>query len=73
MGSDTVTAEKLGFVFPGQASQVVGMGKDLYEQSAAARAVLDEVDDTLGRPLTKLMFEGPIAELADTADAQPAV
>ena len=73
MGSGTVTAEKLGFVFPGQASQVVGMGKDLYEQSAAARAVLDEVDDTLGRPLTKLMFEGPIEELTDTQNAQPAV
>ena len=73
MGSDTVTAEKLGFVFPGQASQVVGMGKDLYEQSAAARAVLDEVDDTLGRLLTKLMFEGPIEELTDTQNAQPAV
>ena len=73
MGSDTVTVEKLGFVFPGQASQVVGMGKDLYEQSAAARAILDEVDDTLGRSLTSLMFDGPIEELTDTQNAQPAV
>ena len=73
MGSDTVTAEKLGFVFPGQASQVVGMGKDLYEQSPAAKAIFGEVDDTLGRSLTNLMFDGPIEELTDTQNAQPAV
>ncbi len=73
MGSDAATAEKLGFVFPGQASQVVGMGKGLYEESPAARAVFDEVDDALGRPLTNLMFEGPIEELTDTQNAQPAV
>lgn len=73
MGSDTLTVEKLGFVFPGQASQVVGMGRDLYEQSSAAKAILDEVDDTLGRSLTRLMFEGSIEELTDTRNAQPAV
>ena len=73
MGSEAVTKEKLGFVFPGQASQAVGMGKDLYDQSPAARAVLDEVDDTLGRSLTRLMFDGPIEELTDTQNAQPAV
>ena len=61
------------FLFPGQGSQVVGMGKDLYENSSAAREVFDEVDKALGEPLTKLMFEGPVEALNQTYNCQPAI
>ena len=61
------------FVFPGQGSQVVGMGSALAEAFPAARAVFDEVDDALGERLSTLMFEGPEAELTLTANAQPAL
>ena len=47
------------FVFPGQGSQAVGMGKDLYLNSSSAREVFDEVDDVLGRELSEIMFSGP--------------
>ncbi|MBY6240928.1 ACP S-malonyltransferase [Methylosinus sp. Sm6] len=61
------------FLFPGQGSQAVGMGKALGEAFAEARAVFAEVDDALGAPLSTLMFEGPEAELTLTANAQPAL
>ncbi len=61
------------FVFPGQGSQVVGMGKALAEAFPQARAVLAEVDDVLGQKLSALMFEGPQDELTLTANAQPAL
>ncbi len=61
------------FVFPGQASQAVGMGRDLAAAFPAAREVLEEVDDTLGQKLSTLMFEGPEAELTLTENAQPAI
>lgn len=61
------------FVFPGQGSQVVGMGRDLAAASAVARAVFEEVDDTLGQKLSKLMADGPEEELTRTANAQPAI
>ena len=61
------------FIFPGQGSQAVGMGKALYEAFPAARAVFDEVDAALGQKLTTLMFEGPGEELMLTANAQPAL
>ncbi len=61
------------FVFPGQGSQSVGMGRDLAAASAVARAVFEEVDETLGQHLSKLMAEGPEAELTLTANAQPAI
>lgn len=61
------------FVFPGQGSQAVGMGKALAEAFPAARAVFDGVDDALGERLSHLMFEGPEAELTLTANAQPAL
>ncbi|WHU03567.1 ACP S-malonyltransferase [Sphingomonas sp. NIBR02145] len=61
------------FIFPGQGSQAVGMGKALAEASATAREVFQEVDDALGQNLFKLMSEGPEDELTLTANAQPAI
>ena len=60
-------------VFPGQGSQAVGMGRELAEAFADARAVFDEVDDALGQKLSKLMFEGPESDLTLTENAQPAL
>jgi [acyl-carrier-protein] S-malonyltransferase len=65
--------ERIAFVFPGQGSQYVGMGKSLYEASEAARQVFHQADQVLGFALTKLMFEGPDHELEDTINAQPAI
>jgi [acyl-carrier-protein] S-malonyltransferase len=64
---------KTALVFPGQGSQTVGMGKALAEAFPASRAVFEEVDAALGEPLSKLIFEGPEAELTLTANAQPAL
>jgi [acyl-carrier-protein] S-malonyltransferase len=61
------------FVFPGQGSQTVGMGKALAETFPQAHAVLAEIDDALGQKLSSLMFEGPQDELTLTANAQPAL
>jgi [acyl-carrier-protein] S-malonyltransferase len=61
------------FIFPGQGSQSVGMGQDLAAAFGAARDVFDEVDETLGQRLSKLMFEGPTEELTLTENAQPAL
>lgn len=61
------------FVFPGQGSQAVGMGKALAEAFAAARRVFEEVDEALQQRLSTLMFEGPEAELTLTANTQPAL
>src|SRR5579872_3085857 len=61
------------FVFPGQGSQAVGMGRGLAEAFAAARLVLEEVDEALQQRLSRLMFEGPEAELTLTENAQPAL
>lgn len=61
------------FIFPGQGSQAPGMGRDLAAAFAAAREVFEEVDDTLGQKLSKLMFEGPAEELTLTENAQPAL
>ncbi len=61
------------FIFPGQGSQAVGMGQALSAASPAAREVFEEVDDALGQQLSKLMFEGPEAELTLTENAQPAI
>ncbi|MCA3626673.1 MAG: ACP S-malonyltransferase [Methylobacterium sp.] len=64
---------KTAFLFPGQGSQAVGMGKSLAENFASARAVFDEVDAALGQKLATLMFEGPEDRLTLTANAQPAL
>jgi len=61
------------FVFPGQGSQSVGMGRDLAAAFAAAREVFQEVDETLKQKLSKLMFEGPGEQLTLTENTQPAL
>ena len=61
------------FVFPGQGSQAVGMGRELAEAFATARLVFEEIDDALSQRLSRLMFEGPESELILTENAQPAL
>jgi [acyl-carrier-protein] S-malonyltransferase len=58
MASNT-SAPRVAFLFPGQGSQAVGMGLDLYRESPAAKAVIDEVDEALGISLSRIIFEGP--------------
>jgi [acyl-carrier-protein] S-malonyltransferase len=64
---------KQAFLFPGQGSQYVGMGKDLYQNSSQAKAIYDEAESLLGFPLKKISFEGPDAELKQTRYTQPAI
>jgi len=61
------------FVFPGQGSQAVGMGRELAEAFEVARLTFEEVDDALNQRLSRLMFEGPDADLTLTENAQPAL
>src|SRR5210317_693484 len=61
------------FIFPGQGSQAVGMGRDLAQNYAEARAVFDAVDEALGQKLSDLMWDGPEDELTLTENAQPAL
>ena len=63
----------VAFIFPGQGSQYPGMGKDLAENSAAARAVFEEADEALGFSLSRLCFEGPAEDLQLTENTQPAI
>jgi [acyl-carrier-protein] S-malonyltransferase len=66
-------ATKIALLFPGQGSQSVGMGRNLYDTYPAARAVFEEADDALGFALSKLIFEGPEEDLKLTEHTQPAI
>src|SRR5437868_1854965 len=70
---DREAAMTVAFTFPGQGSQAVGMGKELADGFAEARAVFDEVDEALGEKLTDTMWNGPEDKLTLTANAQPAL
>ena len=65
--------KKIGLLFPGQGSQYVGMGKDIYDRSPAAREIFQEGNEALGYDLTSLCFHGPEEDLKLTANTQPAI
>lgn len=65
--------KKVAFLFPGQGSQAVGMGKDLYESFESAKSVFDMADKTLGKSITTMCFEGPEESLKQTVNTQPAI
>ena len=64
---------KIAYVFPGQGSQYVGMGKDLYAEFSAAKELFQKADSALGFSLSKICFEGPEEELKQTKNTQPAI
>lgn len=65
--------KKIAFLFPGQGSQAVGMGKDLYDNFESAKQVFDEADKVLGKSVTTLCFEGPDEALKQTVNTQPCI
>jgi [acyl-carrier-protein] S-malonyltransferase len=69
----TLDPQRTAFVFPGQGSQMVGMGRELADASPAARRTFAEADEVLGYPLSRLCWEGPEADLNATVHTQPAL
>ena len=65
--------KKIAYLFPGQGSQKVGMGRDLYEASDAAKTIFTQADEVSGLPVSRLCFEGPMEELTQTVNLQPAI
>ncbi len=65
--------DKIAFLFPGQGSQFVGMGKDLVDEFPVARTIFEEVDEVCKKHVSKLCFEGPMDELTLTENLQPAI
>ena len=66
-------SENIAFLFPGQGSQFIGMGKDMAEHFSEAKEVFDQLDDVCNKPMSKLCFEGPMEELTLTVNLQPAI
>lgn len=65
--------KKIAFIFPGQGSQAVGMGKDLYDNFETSKNIFDTADKVLGKSITKMCFEGPEEDLKQTVNTQPSI
>jgi len=66
-------SQKIAFLFPGQGSQSMGMGRDITDQFPGAKKIFEQVDEICEKPISKLCFEGPMEELTLTVNLQPAI